>query len=63
MTVRIHGNNSRKGNRNTHVLLVGDWNRLQGVMDLRIGDKMLFQVVSGNIASDDCLYLNVSKLV
>lgn len=63
MVMKIHANKSRKANRNTRVFLVGDWTRVQGLLDLRIGDKMVFDVVSGDVASDGCLSFSVCKLV
>ncbi|GJY08029.1 hypothetical protein Tco_0375083 [Tanacetum coccineum] len=43
--------------------LVGDMHRLKEILELKVGDRMLFEHVSGNISSDAPLFFNVSKLV
>ena len=63
MLIKIHVDKTRKSDRNTRVFLVGDWSRVQAVLHLIVGDKMVFDLVSGTIGSDGCLCFNVMKLV
>ncbi|GKD79306.1 hypothetical protein Tco_1341927, partial [Tanacetum coccineum] len=63
MTVKVHIDKRVKNDKNTNVQLFGEFHRLKKILEVNVGDMMFFQLVSGNLTSDDSLCFNVSKLV
>ncbi|GJW69173.1 hypothetical protein Tco_0123597 [Tanacetum coccineum] len=63
MSIKSHIDERAKTKKNTNVYLVGEMHRLKEVLVLNVGDRMVFELVSGNISSDEPMFFNVSKLV
>ncbi|GJV31199.1 hypothetical protein Tco_1391599 [Tanacetum coccineum] len=63
MFVRIYIDPHLKKVKNKNFQLVGEMRRLKDVLDLNVGDRMRFVLLSGNLTSDEALFFNVCKFV
>ncbi|GJU95702.1 hypothetical protein Tco_1320458 [Tanacetum coccineum] len=63
MSIKSHIDERAKTKKNTNVYLVGEMHRLKEFLDLNVGDRMVFELVSSNISSDEPMFFNVIKLV
>ncbi|GKC41042.1 hypothetical protein Tco_1053426, partial [Tanacetum coccineum] len=62
MCMKIHIDKRCRREKNSRVHLVGEMHRLKEVLELIVGDRMVFELVSGNISSDEPLFFSVMKL-
>ncbi|GJZ08028.1 hypothetical protein Tco_0542311 [Tanacetum coccineum] len=53
MCMKIHIDKRSKSEKSTSVHLVGEMRRLKEVLDINVGDMIHFELVSGNITSDE----------
>nr|GEW04156.1 hypothetical protein [Tanacetum cinerariifolium] len=63
MSIKIHIDERSKSLKNTNVQLVGEMHQLKELLELNVGDRILFELVFGNISSDEPMLFNASKVV
>ncbi|GJU18489.1 hypothetical protein Tco_1146455 [Tanacetum coccineum] len=53
MSIIIPIDERAKSEKNTNIQLVGEMHRLKQVLELTVGDRMLFEHVAGNISTNN----------